>query len=254
MAAGTSAQAKDEKMRQGAFVEEATGIYASMAKILMETDFGAVDLTKFRKIGTMNSHMYRAKIESAMKELSQTEQLIVIALTVAVKNKDRILNTLNNNPDMKKAAWHLKVRAFFVNKCVQYVSNSGNKVPVVKIPESFPPISALCYIAINRECTAEDFLKNLWAAQLDLDDDLMAKQKAWEMDFWNNIVKSSKNSNRPEDVELKFNETFYNTKAADTYPLLFASGARLTGTKHSEATLVAYIAAVKDSLPASADI
>merc|ERR1712137_955904 len=94
----------------------------------------------------------------------------------------------------------------------------GDNFAIVHIPSCAPFIAARVWLYITpaNNINENEFVKNLWAAQISLNDELMAKQKAWESTFWNQVVK--KGGQKFEGNG--FNEEYYNTKAADAYPLL----------------------------------
>lgn len=201
-------------------------MYEDMKMILAEVNYKDCmdDFTELQGIGLMNSALYRQKFLTMTSDMSSEEKFMVIALSVAVKNRDRILMTFSSKPSLRERPWFNKVNSFLLNKCVQYVSAAGSKFPVVKIPESLPSISAIAWAAINPGASVEKFLSNQWAAQLALNPKLQAIQKTWEVDFWTKVVSNSKNEARPNVVKLDFHEEFYKNKAADNYPLMTPKG------------------------------
>jgi hypothetical protein len=94
--------------------------------------------------------------------------------------------------------------------------------------------------------TVDTFLQNLWAAQMNLDADLMMVQKAWETGFWTDTVKKSSNSGFEKHG---FNVEYWETKASDRYVLLNVNGAphgtdtqKSATTYYTRATVTAWIA------------
>lgn len=221
------------------------GVYMDMADIVMESAMAEddFDFKTMVGIGLMNSHMYRTKCLAAMNKagLDAKAKFMVVLLCTAIKSKDRIVTTLKARADLKEKSWYDNVLKFFSSFTAQYVANAGDKMPVVKIPESFPPMAALAYLLMNPQTTVDDLVKNLWAAQLALSESLMAINKEWERNFWTNVVKKSKNTARSEDVKLEFNEEFYLTKASDEYPLMNFDGTAFDSKPYSREVVERWI-------------
>jgi len=178
--------------------------------------------------GLKNSHIYREMLFKMFQtaEMTPSAVYMVYYFTTAIKNRQRILTELENHSETwGKADWFTLVQNFFNNFVVQF-TDVANKFPVVNIPNTFPTVAAHCWIMQRKkkERTVEEFLKNQWAAQLDLSDELQAKQKEWEEGFWTNTVTSTTRDqkNRPK-IEFKFYENFYANKSADKYPMMNGS-------------------------------
>jgi hypothetical protein len=198
--------------------------------ILGAFDLGTLNSLDYRDyvgFGMRNSAVYRELFMSALANSSISEEgaSIIVALATAVKNKRRILEA------MKKFAtesWYNPVRQFFINKTCQLTSEeSHGLLSVVHIPSCVPFITAKVWARItapaNRNRTA--FLSNLWAAQINLDDELMAAQMDWEKHFWDEVVTKGGNN-----YKKGFQEEFWLTKAADVYPLIDSEGRIVTPT------------------------
>ena len=108
-------------------------------------------------------------------------------------------------------------------------------------PNSIPTVAALAWktITVVEKRTVENFLQNLWAAQI-----LLAEQKTWETVFWNNTVRRS-NGTR---YEPGFHDSYYTTKSSDNYPLIRANGTEWmkAGNTYSRAEVTKWLA---DPLP-----
>jgi hypothetical protein len=185
----------------------------------------------FFGFGFRDSNVYREMLFSHFQDskLDPTEKFVVFVLCVAIKNKSRIIKSLEaNKTKWSKKNWYKKVLDFFKNRTVQYTTESDSKVPVVNIPNSCPTITALAWIVVTPPAsrTKDNFLKNLWAIQFKgLTQQEVDDQKAWEKNFWDNTVKKTRNTNtKGYDAAKGFQEDFWNTKAADEYILATIKG------------------------------
>lgn len=208
----------------------------------------AYDPAKMRGMGLMDSNKYRAKFYkiATSKRFTPIEIFHIIGAAVAIKNKDRILNSLSTVTSASMAG---RVLSFYRNNTQQYVpqtSSNENLFPVVKIPESFPSIAVIWAILIECEKTNKetDAVKNtnferimhtLFFPQFNLEDTIAARHKDWERDeFWGTTedtgkVQKSRYESRPKTVRLQFHEDYYNQKAGDNYVLLAPDGSSYQG-------------------------
>jgi len=198
------------------------------------------DLSKMAGMGMKDSNKYRAQLFALCKKnnITLTSLFSIVAASVAVKNKDRIIEGLE---PFKANATIAVVINFYRKHTEQYVPmcNAANqKFPVVKIPESLPNIALVAFLLIN--CSGKllsdgDLLAmithNLWFPQLNVSADLKGMQMVWERDvFWGQtestglVQKSKFNSRASGTPKLLFHPDFWNTKAADAYPLLMTDG------------------------------
>jgi hypothetical protein len=195
----------------------------------------------FENFGLMNSSIYRQKFLKIADESSLTkeETTMVIVLFSAIKNKKRVLANISKFASSK---WYKKVNMFIKNKLVQYTYEASEKTfAAVHVPSSFPFLAARVWLRITTTPTVDSFCENLWAAQINLDSDLMDKCKAFETNFWAQTVK--KGGTKFEDKG--FNEGYFNTKATDKYPLLAADGSvysSANATGYTEAEIASWIA------------
>jgi hypothetical protein len=119
--------------------------------------------------------------------------------------------------------WYNKVRNYFRAKTCQYTYEENERMfAVVHIPSCVPFIAAFAWKFItpipNRNVNA--LLQNLWAAQLNLNVELLNIQRLWEENFWNNDVRKGGNNFQNEG----FQEEYWITKSADRYPLVRPNG------------------------------
>jgi len=176
----------------------------------------------FRDFGIMDSKKYAAKLIriAELAGLSEREFTMVAVLAVAVKSKKRIINAMKY---FKKSGneWYRNVEDFYRNFVCQY---TGQEEPdtfsVVHIPSCMPFLASRIWLQITEEPTVEKFLENLWAAQINLAPSLMEEQKKWERSFWTDVVK--KGGDNYENSG--FNTEYWDTKAADKYPLICHEG------------------------------
>lgn len=192
---------------------------------MTNTNFDDLKFLELESFGLMNSHVYRKMFKEIVKEekLNQIEVMVIMTLTIAVKNKDRILNSISKFDDKK---WYENVKRFFKIRTVQYPPEMNNmriKVfPVVNIVHQNPSLAYYCYNFAKIDYLNEIPINNLFAAQMKLSKITQEEQKIWEQKFWNNTVKKSKGN---KTNYLKgFNEEFYNNKASDMYPLIKNDG------------------------------
>jgi len=221
-----------------------TAIDPSLSNIMREnTNSLQVDPMALKGLGLMDSHKYRAKFLKIAKDKRTTTIVLfhIIGMAVAVKNKDRILSTINsvsNNPTITAIA------KFYRESTRQYVPETANNeklFPVVKIPESFPSLSIIWQILIHCDRTDKEqddkkvanykkVFETLFFCQFNLEGPVAGAHKDWEKDeFWGTSentgkVQKSRFANRPKTVKLQFHEEYYNTKAADKYVLLNPDG------------------------------
>jgi len=220
-----------------------------MAQIISRFDFNLINgrnPADFRDFCVMDSKKYATKLYRIVvaQNLTPEEFTTVVVFATAVKNKKRIMNSMK---PFRGKPWFKNVESFFRNNVIQYTGEEEEDTfPVVHIPSCLPFLASRIWLQITTEPTVEKFLQNLWAAQINLDAALMARQKAFETNFWTEVVKKG-GSNYEE---------YWDTKASDKYPLLkkdgtaFGNANVIAGTQaYSEAaiqkwinTKVAYVA------------
>jgi len=179
--------------------------------------------------GKKNSHLLRAQLFRMYEAagLSSEEIFMIHFFFAVIKNRDRVKQAMENMEQEDKAKkWYKKVYDFIDKKLVQYVSQEKNgKFAVVHLPTTMPGLDLLC-TALTMEKDTEDLSEIIGKqtfAQLDLDDDLQAKNKTAQIEFWNNTVKTTRNPDQSAQ-KVGFVEDFYNTSAGDTYFLVTIDG------------------------------
>ena len=190
-------------------------------EIIAKFDFDLInqlDPDDFVDFGVMDSKKYASKLFRIMdgQNLNRVEKTMVIVLATAVKNRKRVIKAMKK---FSTKDWYGNVLAFFRNSTVQYTyEEEDDTFSVVHIPSCVPFLAARIWLQMTpmADCTMERFVRNLWAAQINLDDDLLARQREWEAVFWDEVV--TKGGNNFE--RARFNRSYWDTKAADKYVLL----------------------------------
>jgi hypothetical protein len=176
----------------------------------------ALDPRDYMDFGVMDSRVYAEKLLRLFDDnnVSQEARTMVVVLATAVKNRKRIIKAMTK---FSTALWYNDVRSFFMSNTCQYTyEEEDTTFSVVHIPSSVPFLAARCWLQMTMNPTVQDFLENLWAAQIYLNDDLMGRQKIWERGFWTHtVMKGGRDFERGA-----FNEDYWGTKAADRYFLL----------------------------------
>ena len=194
----------------------------------------------FEGFGLRNSRVYFAKLVKLMTEsnLSKVAKFMVMVLATAIKSKARVIEVMTK---FAEAPWYGSVLQFYQAKVVQYtVEETKDVIAIVHIPSSMPSITARIWCMITKPIhrTIDNFMSNLWAAQLDLCPALMDKQKAWEVTFWDKVVKKGS-----AKYNAGFQLEFWETKACDQYPLMTKKGHMFAkaGENYTEVELSAYL-------------
>ncbi|KAF0303517.1 hypothetical protein FJT64_024507 [Amphibalanus amphitrite] len=157
---------------------------------------------EFIGFGMKDSHDYREMFMEATKTMDANSRTWVIILATAVKNRERILVELNTK--FLTAPWRNTVQNFFMTKTV--TKNSDNVGP-----EKLMPVQ----MKVPAERTYENFVGNQWVAQLYVSDDVLADQREYEEDLWENQITKGGRT-----YERGFQEKYWLTKSKDWYPLL----------------------------------
>lgn len=175
--------------------------------------------------GKKNSHLLRAQLFKMFEDAKITSEgrFMIFYFFSMIKNKVRVLDAMENLPQtVKSEKWFKEVQTFIKNKLVQYVTEERNgKFAVVHLPTTMPGLDILSFAMATdgSESAIENIIKRQCFAQLDLDDDLQAQNKAAQLTFWDTQVVKSNNANQTA-FKKGFQEDFYNTSAGDKYALL----------------------------------
>jgi hypothetical protein len=175
--------------------------------------------------GKKNSHLLRAQLYKMFEDshLTQESKFMVHFFFAMIKNHKRVMDAMENLPQtVKSETWFTQTFRFIKDKLVQYVSQEKNgKFAVVHLPTTMPGLDILCFAMATdgKDSNVEEIIKRQCFAQLDLEEELQAENKSAQMDFWENQVKKSNNTNA-NAFKQGFQEDFYNTSASDKYSLL----------------------------------
>ena len=93
---------------------------------------------------------------------------------------------------------------------------SAQKFAVVHIPSAMPAMAMIAWVLMTRNPTPAKALENMWFSQMDVSDDLKARQKAWERDLWNNKISKGSAAYKEEG----FHEDWWAVKSMDRYKFL----------------------------------
>lgn len=179
--------------------------------------------------GIKDSHILRGELFRIFKEagLDGEDVFMVYFLTVAIKNKNRIVTQMPRLPTkVKTMPWYGKVLGFFKTHIVQYVTAedfSKNKFAIVHLPSTWPGICVFCFI-LQRQGMANSevyskLTKQSYFGQLWLDPECQEENKEHQVEFWTKTVKKTNNINN-NSFKAEFHEDFYANSAADKYMLI----------------------------------
>jgi hypothetical protein len=103
------------------------------------------------------------------------------------------------------------VRKFYYDMCF----DGPPEIPIRDIPGCVPDIASVLWLSLTPkpERTVDRFLENLWAIQLNLDEELSAIQLEWEKRYW-----------EEEGEEQEFDQEIWDQKASETYVLRCGDG------------------------------
>jgi hypothetical protein len=141
-----------------------------------------------------------------------------------VKNKDRVLKSMEMmSPEDKAKDWFGPVMAFINTKVTQYVSDvsRSKKFPAVNIPNCNPGLDVLvwCLITHPNKRTIWELSQRTTFSQMFLNADMQAIAKVGYAEFWNNVVRTTKNPDAVPQALPKpeFREDYYANSVNDTY-------------------------------------
>lgn len=213
-------------------VDSDYSVKSALDKMLMSTDF-----KKFAKdnralwstFGKMDSHQYRKKFMKLVEthKLTRESILAVHFFFSIVKKKSRVLDGMDGLPeDVKKKAWFEQTRNFVAAAIVDYntAAKGPDKFPGTHISTCNPGLDLFLWrlCTPKEERTLEAFFARTTSVQMNLNPAMQAKAKAGYKEYWDNVVKGTKNTVKTEDA--KYREEYYLTSAGDTYNLVEESG------------------------------
>jgi hypothetical protein len=188
------------------------------------------DPNQWNMFGKKDSHLLRAKLFKLFTEAKLGKEAIfmIFFFFSVIKNRNRVINSFDELSDEIKAIPSVTdAKKFIQEYLVQYTSQeSSKKFAVVHLPTTMPGLdimmSALILSDTDHDMESYIFSRQTFA-QLNISPELQSINMTAQQVFWNNIVKSSKNearANKTVTEDLKFNEDYYKTSAADKYLLV----------------------------------
>jgi hypothetical protein len=178
----------------------------------------------WEQFGKTNSHLLRAKLFRLFNNAKLNgEQIVwIFTLFAVIKNLNRVKNHLDNLPPEIKSHQNMGVvKNFMDNNLVQYTNQETNdKFAVVHLPTTMPGLDILLTAMLyeKSEMNLDMITGKQTFSQLNLSTEVQGINKVKQMDFWNNIVKKTKNINNKEK-DFKFHEEFYENSVSDKYNL-----------------------------------
>lgn len=216
---------------------------------------GLINPAVLESFGINDIQTYRTKFLKLLVKANMTTEKakILIQLTMQVKNYSRLKIGL----EFHKESWANHpvindVKKFIEDHCCQSTKNAGEKMPTVKIPESFPEICFMIHVttfalvpttAITQnqvEALIDDMLMKPWMASLALDPTLQAINKAAVKAMWDTWGAGGKKNSSNE--QIKFEDAYYENQANDKIMLLDLQGNTINpvdGVAYTKAELVA---------------
>lgn len=205
----------------------------ALAKLEVTGDtlsFLASDMSIWDVFGRKDSHLLRKQLFKIYGEDKVGRETIFIIhfLFSIIKNKNRVSEAMGSLPDeLKSLPSMIAAKTFIDRRLVQYVTQeTSSKFAVVHLPTTMPGLD-LMVAALNCDSTIEAVRELLVPratfGQMNLSASLQAVNKREQENFWNNVVKTSKNQDRMRglaNVELKFHENFYKNVENDKYNLV----------------------------------
>jgi len=188
----------------------------------------------------MTSHIYRSKFFTIINKMISDKKMepksvaYIIYFATLVKNKTRILAGLaKQSSKYGTNQWFKDTVTFYTTMTVQFVSEAekSGKFPVVNLPSCVPNI-ACHFLKLHLQGNGQSlsdadlykkFSENLFFVQMNVTQEIVDEQMAWEAKFWNETVTTSKNPDKDRYQTKKgFQKAFFDTKAADKYKWLVA--------------------------------
>lgn len=181
--------------------------------------------------GTTDSHILRTKLMGLMTKagLTQLERFAVYFFCARVKDKDRILQGMELLPEEAKSKdWFKNVKKFYNQYTVKWPKlETASNFATLHLPNTNPGFdllsTAMMFDVEGDEKILDLIMNKLTTGQLKLSSEMQAIHEGYAKIFWNDKVKGSKNPLANETAAERkkgFIKEYYDTSAADTYPLV----------------------------------
>jgi hypothetical protein len=207
--------------------------------------------------GKMNSMLYRRQLFTMMEKakLNAEQMFMVFFMFSVIKNKDRVMKSMEAmSAEDKAKEWFSPVMSFINTNMTQYVSDvtKSRKFPAVNVPNCMPGLDILIWTLITHpnKRTLWNLAQRTTFSQLDLAEDVQEFAKAGYTEYWNNVVKSTKNPDaKTQNLPVpEFREEYYANSVNDRYRLVDINLKEIEpldiSVGYKEAEVVAYIKSI----------
>jgi hypothetical protein len=211
-------------------VRTAMPVAEALSRLIMSNNLKDYIVDKreyWATFGKMNSHLYRAMLMKRMAEanLNGECKFMIFFLFSVIKNKDRVLRELDAMPaEDQQLAWFNPTKNFISTHITQYVSDvvRSKKFPAVNIPNCNPGLDILVYCMITHpnERSINDVVVRPTFSQLALNQDFQQDARLGYAQYWNDIVRGSRNPDAKGLEEPEFREDYYENVRSDRYFLV----------------------------------
>lgn len=192
----------------------------SLSKSLVQ--FINVNQSNWTNFGKKNSHLYRIDLMDRFEKKKMTPEQIVMVyfFTAVIKNKNRIIKAMDNmGAEANAMPWFFAVKDFFVTETEQYVTKAEklHKFPVVNLPNTNPGLDIMLWMLTvpSTERTLMNMKERVTFTQMNLAADMQTLAKQGYENYWNNVVKGTKNDDRVEAPMMR--EEYYKNPESDKY-------------------------------------
>lgn len=188
-----------------------------------------------------HSQKYGPRLRRLMAEhgLSREAQQLVILIAINVADKSGVQDVAKRLHITK----HSKQAVDFIRSaCVENTHNvRSSTIPFAYVPTANPSLSAMTWKkGVKRSCRKyEFFVRNLWCAQLRVDEGVQEENEIYERWLWDRFANGKKSGSE----RLKFPEGYYQGKAMEQYALVNEDGSiwEPQNTRYSRADIERYL-------------
>lgn len=222
------------------------------------------DTSIWGMFGKKDSNLLRAKLWKLFDDskLSNEARFMVFYLFAVIKNRSRVLNSIDTLPEEIKSLKSMTMaKSFIMDHLVQYTDQETNrKFAVVHLPTTMPGLDLLAtalFLPVGDSSVQNYIIPKQTFAQIHLNAELQSKNRVFQQTFWNETVKTSKNEARRNNTkeELKFHEDYYKNSSSDMYKLLDFQMAEVEpenqATGYTEKEVISWFNKVKASQASS---
>jgi len=213
-----------------------------------------MDYVNFDTFGKMNSTVYRLFFHEVADSVSLSDAAVsmVILMTVLVKNKERIIRAVSASAELMANKTVVDALNFIKSNTSSYVSPDPTKFPLVKITDSFAPVSLLYFVAYNRTLTLTKLFEQMWFGNMILSPFLQDLHEMFARFFWTQIVKKTKNNTKARDKTRNagtFYTDIYENTQNDTYQYLMMNSTVMTDYPKTLKGVMRYFGLIRNASP-----